>query len=150
MLQYPDDSGFSPLHFAAKSGDVAIVESLLAAGADASATSSIGSTPMHLAASYAAGKNVLQALHAKGGAVDAVDQEGFTPLILSVYAYGIDKEKSAAQVRWLLANGCEQASACFNAKSKGDGKTAVEIAQTLDTNHLLLASFGLDPHFGEL
>lgn len=67
------------LDTAVMAGDLAVVQQLLADGADPKAADRSGMTPLHLAAVY--GKpDVAQALCAVGARPDAVDQEGATPL----------------------------------------------------------------------
>ena len=78
--------GGTALHTAAALGDPALVSALLGAGADPGAVSEEGSTVLHyLAVSYAAEAAViLQQLLAEHRArvdIDAVDYDGYTPLM---------------------------------------------------------------------
>ncbi len=73
----PAADGNSPLHRAALQGDVASVESLLAAGADANATNAAGATALH----YATGSpRMVRALLAAGARANTVSAMGVTPL----------------------------------------------------------------------
>ncbi len=70
------------LHQAALRGDVASIESFLAAGADVNAKTSKGRTPLH----WAAAKGQVEAIHAlvkAGAAIEGGDEEGATPLIVA-------------------------------------------------------------------
>lgn len=52
ILNYRDDHGFSPLHWAAKEGHSKIVELLIQRGARVNATNRGDDIPLHLAAAH--------------------------------------------------------------------------------------------------
>lgn len=68
----------TPLHTAAYTGKLNIVQLLISRGADVNATTSTGSTPMHGATLYNH-EAVIRLLVAKGGNINAVNQGGYTP-----------------------------------------------------------------------
>ncbi len=76
-----DAGGFTPLHYAARAGHVAVAEALLRAGAEAdAATTAGGATPLHRAA-YMGHTAMVQLLLLRGGAAPhARDAAGLTPL----------------------------------------------------------------------
>ncbi len=63
-----NESGSTPLHSAASSGDAAMVSVLLAAGADANAARPSGATPLHSAASGSRGNGATVSLLVQAGA----------------------------------------------------------------------------------
>jgi ankyrin repeat protein len=66
-LNAHDDNGWSPLHFAAQAGSVAIADLLLRAGAHVNASDSNGNTPLSNAVfSYRGDGEVIQLLRAAG------------------------------------------------------------------------------------
>jgi hypothetical protein len=69
----------TPLHYAALGRSEAVVDLLLARGADAQAADSAGRTPMHIVAMQD-DETIIAALRAGGAAVDALDGRGETPL----------------------------------------------------------------------
>ena len=108
-------SGDTPLHKAARIGDVSEVKKLLAKGAEVNAETSDGWTPLHEAASKGH-LNVVKALLAKGAAVNAKNKYGYTPLHYAARHGHLDVVKA------LLAKGAE-----VDAKNK-DGKTPLHYA----------------------
>ncbi|HEU0186264.1 MAG TPA: ankyrin repeat domain-containing protein [Gallionellaceae bacterium] len=79
-----DQSGCTPLHYAASAGNHEEVARLLDAGLDVNARDEDGWTPLHFAAQSKSAK-VVELLIAAGAAVDAVDQHGNTPLWTAVF-----------------------------------------------------------------
>ncbi len=79
----PTLRGETPLHYAADSGRLQIVNMLLQAGANAYLRDSRGYAANHHAASNGH-MMVLDLLHTCGLSVDTVDNEGRTPLLLAV------------------------------------------------------------------
>ena len=121
----------TPLHDAARAGDKAKVEALLAQGADVNAKEKNGWTPLHWAVRYAR-KDLAELLLAKGANVNAKNKEGLTPLHWSVNM----GDKVVTEL--LLAKGAD-----VNAKDN-DGRTPLLwIAQEGNNNkdfaELLLA-----------
>jgi ankyrin repeat protein len=83
-----DKNGLTALHYAARRASpsrVSIVQTLLAAGADADATSNTGETPLSLAACNVWPAAVTLLLSA-GAAADAADCQGETPLSVAATA----------------------------------------------------------------
>ena len=74
-----DDSGWTPLHYAARWGHKGIAELLIANGADVNAKNDYGYTPLHWTANNGH-KEVVELLIAKGADVNAIDAAGKTPL----------------------------------------------------------------------
>jgi len=129
-----EHDGATPLHSAAVNADrTPVVEALLRAGADPSATTKSGTTPLHL---VAGDDNVEAArmLIAKGADVDAQWGDGGTPLHIAA-GYGHVKVATL-----LLAHG-----AGANAK-KTDGETPLHVAARCGRDEFakLLAEAGAD------
>ena len=96
------------LHSAVEAGDIAVVEELLAAGADVNSIALHGRTPLHLAAE-AGDIAVVEELLAAGADVNSIDLHGRTPLHLVAEAGDI------AVVEELLAAGAN-----VHARDNGD------------------------------
>lgn len=77
------NGGFTPLHFAAREGELAAAEALLAAGAKLDATAADGKTALNLAI-YNGHYNLAGFLIDRGADVNLPDAEGFTPLFWAV------------------------------------------------------------------
>lgn len=122
---HPDESKLSPLHFASRDGDLALVDLFIARGANVSAEASIRNTPLHMAAAYGVGAEILASLIKAGARVDAQDLEGYTPLHLSIYAHAVGPEAALAQVHE-LAKHCN--AECAGLKTK-TGLTALQIVE---------------------
>ena len=120
---------WTPLHSAAKDGDVSEVKALLAKGAEVNAKSNLGYTPLHKAA-YGGHLDVVKELLAKGAEVNAKAKYGDTPLHEAAYNGHLDV------VNVLLAKGAE-------VNAKGDyGRTPLHEAASkghLDVVKELLA-----------
>jgi ankyrin repeat protein len=74
----------TPLHRAAKKGDLAKVQMLIARGADLNARDDRGRTPLYLAA-QAGHKDVIEILARCGARVDSADNYGSTPMALGMW-----------------------------------------------------------------
>ncbi len=90
------------LHYAAVDNDTHVTASLLAAGADPTASDTAGWTPLHFAAANGA-RDVAQLLIAAGADVNARDRHGNTPLARAVLSY----PKSADLIALLLREGAD-------------------------------------------
>lgn len=131
--------GQTPLHSAAWKGDVAQIQSLIAAGADVNSASSFGTTPLHAAVV----NNQLQAVKVLlqlGARVDARDGLGRTPLFAAM-----EVGANRPVVEALL-----EAGAAADAKDN-NGKTPVDVAWTDElravlTRHLHTRSERSEPH----
>ena len=77
-----DDDGWTPLHLVAlNSNDLAVIRTLLNAGAEVDAREGeSGWTPLHVAAAGGDNPAFIQILVAAGAEVDAQDEAGYTPL----------------------------------------------------------------------
>ena len=71
--------GRSPIHDAARDGNIEAVKQHLAAGTDVNAKTLSGMTPLQTAASWG-NKEIVELLIAKGADVNAKDEDGETPL----------------------------------------------------------------------
>jgi cytohesin len=113
-----DANGFTPLHYAVRSGSSSIVEGLLQRGAQAAATSNCGMTPLHSAANTG-NLAVVQQLVQAGAIVTACDQWGCTPLSLA------DARQHQEVVCWLQGHGAAASSAAAGpASSSGNALEA--------------------------
>lgn len=111
----------TPLHDAAKEGNKAKVEALLAKGAEVNAKDKGGWTPLHSAAYYGK-KDVAEFLLAKGADVNARDNDGTTPLHSAMHALNID------MVELLVAKG-----ASFNTQ---DNIGTTPLAERVDVTNV--------------
>ncbi|WP_419420736.1 ankyrin repeat domain-containing protein [Legionella sp. D16C41] len=86
-----DDNGFTPLHEAARTGDLVAIEYLLKHGADINCQSKTKRTPLHCAA--ACGNQLSTKLLLEEGAdFTLLDEDGLNPLQLSAKAMVNDKK----------------------------------------------------------
>ncbi|KAG2430363.1 hypothetical protein HYH02_013725 [Chlamydomonas schloesseri] len=76
----------SLLHVAAETGDVPILDALLAAAADVSAVDQNDNTPLHWACRSDAGAKAAEALIKKKAKLDAANKAGLTPLAVAAAA----------------------------------------------------------------
>jgi len=82
----PQGDGVTALHWAARRGDAELVQALVAAGANARATTQFGSySPLHLAAERGSAA-IVKALIDAGAPVDARTNTGATPLMFAAAA----------------------------------------------------------------
>ncbi|MFB0551948.1 MAG: ankyrin repeat domain-containing protein [Phycisphaerae bacterium] len=107
-----DRLGHTPLHRAARHGDKALVELLIANGAEVNAKDCVGRTPLALAGL----KDVAEILIAKGADVNAKNKGGYT--LLHLTARSGNKERTEL----LIANGAD-----VNAENTG-GATPLRFA----------------------
>ncbi|XP_070554968.1 transient receptor potential cation channel subfamily V member 6-like [Ptychodera flava] len=77
-----DKFGRKPLHVAASTGNVAMLELLLDNGAEIAATDNVGRTAVTFAAANDAPK-ALQVLHERGADIHTTDDKGRTPLMVA-------------------------------------------------------------------
>lgn len=88
----------TPLHIAAASDDVALVQLLLNHGADVSPKAESHFTPLHIAAAKGRLAN-LQALINAGADINAATEQGQTPLMLAI------EHDQGECLQWLIAQG---------------------------------------------
>lgn len=99
----PDPEGRTDLHQAAAHGDEAMVQSLIASGADVGAVDKMLMTPLHLACQQDH-LTVARILIEAGAPIDVRDSYGNTPLWRAAYAFqGGEPEL----IRLLLAAGSD-------------------------------------------
>jgi ankyrin repeat protein len=133
-----DKAGKTLLMYAA-SGHADTVGSVLARGADARAAAKNGTTALHAAAgSWTAVLRKVELLLAKGAEVDAVDNDGFTPLYRAFERrdFRVPRllaAKGASATR-LSKNGHNMLHAAAYADEADSIKTAFELAPDLDPN----------------
>ncbi len=101
-LEVENDTGQTPLLYAAEAGRPDVIETLLAVGADPTKEDGDDSTAVHLAARHNANPAVLEALLAAGLDLEARDDEERTPLNLAARY-----NENPAVVEALLAAGAD-------------------------------------------
>ena len=123
--------GMTALHWAATSGSIDLVETLLYAGANVRATTRLGGyAPVHIA-SQSGHAAVIDALAKAGADVNMLTTTGATPLMLAATSGKADTVKA------LLDRGAD-----INARDKANDETALMFAAALDRTdvvQLLLA-----------
>ena len=127
--------GMTALHWAATSGNTALAEALLYAGANLRATTRLGAyTPLHVA-SQAGHAAIIEALAKAGGDVNAVTATGATALMLAATSGKADA------VQLLLDRGAD-----VNGRDKPNDETALMFAAALDRAEVvrLLLARGAD------
>ena len=149
-----EEGGFTPLLFAARSGDLASAELLLAAGADANDTAPAGTSALVVAA-HSGHRALAASLLAAGADPNAVGA-GYTPLHAAIL------RGDAPLVQALLAHGADpNARLLRGTRYARQGKLfALDMAWTGATPFFLAAKFGrgdimrrlaehgADPHAG--
>ena len=105
--------GTTALHWAVYNGNVALVERLIAAGADVSVANEFGSTPLAEAATVG-NAAVIEALLAAGAAVDAPGADGQTALMV------VARSGNTAAAEALLEHGAD-----VNARERWREQTAL-------------------------
>lgn len=89
LLNLGDESGATPLHWAAIEGQLVVVEFLISQGADVNATKNGGSTPLH----WAKNAETAEVLIQYGADINALNQYKGTPLHWGVHSLQNDKVK---------------------------------------------------------
>jgi len=115
-----DREGRTDLHYAARDGDIAAVEALVAAGEDVNLQDRRGWAPLHFAA-QARSKEVAQFLLVHGATVDLQDEFGNTPLSTATFASRGD----GSVIRALRAAGADPR------KKNKSGVSALSLARTI-------------------
>jgi ankyrin repeat protein len=95
----PSPLGETPLHWAARGGDLQVIQLLAQKGAKINAQDALGNTPLHIA-SDTGNLNGVKALLSIGAAVDIVNEKGQAPIHLAASSGKIEilealKEKGA-------------------------------------------------------
>jgi ankyrin repeat protein len=125
-LKNEDDDGGTPLHYAAGSGNHALIEVLLAKGIKPVASKKLQYTPLHYCTdTHAKDTWIWDTLLAAGNPIDAVNKWGDTPL------YSAQSSWNPTAVKYFLSKG---ASTTHKDKS---GKTLVERATELKQDKIL-------------
>jgi len=124
-------TGFTVLHYIAWSeGREALAARMIEAGADVNARNRNLRTPLHVAAN-----NLIEPLTgmllAHGADPDALDEEGATPLMLSLHHFGV-REPEASFLEMYFRSG-------FDPNTAGPaGLTALHLASARDTMHSIV------------
>ncbi len=107
----PDDDGLSPLHRALMNPDVtvAVIKTLLEAGADPMARSHLGNTPLHIAADWTDDVAIIDALLSAGANLRAENEDRNRPVDLAW-----DIRGSAAYWRLVVPEGTLAPGRTFN------------------------------------
>lgn len=115
-----DKDGITPLHLAAKNGQIEMVKFLIKRGANVNAQSAVNKlTPLHCAAVRKNNKEIIEILIKKGANVNALDESKNTPL----HSASAEGHNSCQEViKTLIKNGAN-----VNAKNK-DGWTPLHVA----------------------
>ncbi|WP_230661095.1 ankyrin repeat domain-containing protein [Psychrobacter sp. I-STPA10] len=122
------EQGDTPLHQAIRAGDLAKINSLLAAGADVTAKNAKGETPLHLLAffEYDTKKytpeqllSIVSDFKQAGADLEALDNEGWTPLLRAA------QQDNTVTMRMLLEQGANP-----NAKTPKLGNTPLHLVST--------------------
>ncbi len=124
--------GMTALHWAARQGEVELIELLLTAGANPRATTRLGGYTPLLMASRMGHAAAIEALVAGGADVKAATESGVTPLMFAA------ESGQADAVRALIAHGAD-----VNAAERARGETALMFAaatRRLDTLKVLIAA----------
>ncbi|MEO0468988.1 MAG: ankyrin repeat domain-containing protein [Bacteroidota bacterium] len=79
LLPVKNQTGMTALHLAAKAGNVAVVDTLIKAGADLNCRNFVYETPLHLASVHGH-EDVINLLHASGAEIEARNNRSHTPL----------------------------------------------------------------------
>ena len=99
-------TGYTPLHYAARSGNVACVSLLLRAGAPVKARTTGGATPL-MRAAFAGHASIITMLLGAGSEAEAFDSDGETPLHKAAV-------QQHAEAYALLLKACPDAVQCAN------------------------------------
>jgi ankyrin repeat protein len=119
-LSAQGNDGTTPLHWAVRNDDVALVTKLVAAGADVNAANRYGITPLGLAAENGSAR-VVELLLAAGANPNAAEPEGETPLMTAA------RTGAPAVIRALVARGAN-----VQAREGWLGQTALMLAVAED------------------
>jgi len=115
-----DEDGRTDLHYAARDGDLALVERLVSRKADVNLQDRHGWTPLHFAA-QALSREVASYLLAHGALVDTQDGHGNTPLFRATFAFRGD----GAVIQLLRSAGADPK------KKNKSGVSPMELARTI-------------------
>ena len=102
-----DSSGYAPLHLAARLGDLAIIQLLLAAKADITLKNNFGGTALHQVSREQGGIASMELLLSSGASIESQDDGGLSPLHYAVIC------NEPANVQFLIERGAN-----INAASK--------------------------------
>lgn len=85
LVEYGDYWGKTTLHSAIEGGNLVVLKSLLACGANITAIDFDGRTPLHMAVLVQTSLDVVKALIASGADINVQDHNGWAPLTLTAY-----------------------------------------------------------------
>jgi len=115
-LNFKDNYGFRPLHFAVKNGEKDKVGLLLSIGADTNVQTDYGFTPIYFAVGKKGDEEIVKMLIEHGALTNIKDRNGITPLHYAAWG-------TPNKVKILL-----EAGADVKAKTNS-GKTAFDLGQ---------------------
>ncbi|CAG9328830.1 unnamed protein product [Blepharisma stoltei] len=127
IINYKNQSGYTALALAVRSGHLEIANELISHGADINSTNQAGQSVLFIACWHNQADCVKLLLN-KGAIIDSSDQRGWTPLIISVY------HNYANIVQILLDAGCD-----IDHKDSF-GKKAIDRAKNIEMISLLQKS----------
>jgi ankyrin repeat protein len=127
-----DRAGRTELHYAARDGDPAAVQRLLAEGLNPCAVDDKGWTPLHFAAQSQAAETA-RVLLAAGAHVDATDSDGRTPLFRAVWS----SRGQGETIKLLREQGADPKAAAE------DGASPLKLAR-------IIANFDVRQYFSDL
>lgn len=118
LVNARDELGRPPMIYAVMADQKAVVEYLIAKGADPGGRDNLGQTPLHWAAMYGH-KQIIKTLTSVGADANAKDNDGETPLYEALY-WGREI------LKLLVSNGAEISNNLLHAAAGSDYKDAVE------------------------
>ncbi|MFZ1388827.1 MAG: ankyrin repeat domain-containing protein [Thiolinea sp.] len=127
--------GTTPLHLAVKLGKMTAVKRLLDLGAKVQTADKQGNTSLHYAAVLPEGQDFINLLHAKGAELNALNNEGNSPIFLSANTDNFQALQQLGADLKILNKNNESVIAAFS--SREDKTTGLELIKKAQ-------SFGVD------
>ena len=107
------DTGWTPVHFAARYNNILSVKYLIDAGANVNAKTALGMTVLHVALVHHATIELLEYLLDQGADLNAIDNQGLTPLLrwllnTHIRDDAIERiDNAVAKLKHLIAHGAD-------------------------------------------